>query len=161
MNYHDTIEKFFEVTSTKYIIGWQENEVPDFPIMHLLKKNKDDEKYSVAIVPLTVPGGLPKEISPMELVKPIIKEFTPDAYIVFSEAWTVDINKVDKSFKNLKHGDLEYMKNRKEKLFIVGRSMDDKQHFQKIFLITRDHRTMKKSLSLENPLRKLVSSKFP
>lgn len=132
--------------------------------MHLLKEDKDVKgKYSIGIVPLTIPGGLPDEVSPLSLVKPIIRDMKPDAYIVFSEAWCVDSDKMDKSIKNLKHGDLEYMKNRKERLIIYGHSLDNKEHFQEFYSIKRDSRTMKKWLEIDkrNTQAKLISKKLP
>lgn len=163
MNYHDTIENFFKTSADKYICAWKENQVPSFPLMHLLKKNKEDEQFSIAIVPLSIPGGLPKGVSPLALVKPIIKEFTPDAYIVFSEAWAVDSNKLDKKIEDLNYGDMEYMKHRVERLIIIGNSISNKQHFQQFYLIKRDTRTRKKWLVFDSKDKetKLTSERLP
>lgn len=160
MNYQDTITAFFLKCADKYLEGWQENKTPTFPLMQLLKRNKDDEHYSTAFVPLEIPGGLPEGIDPMVLVRPILDSFTPDAYIIMSEVWTVRANKLEKSIANLKVGDIEYMKNREEKLILYGNSKDDKIHFSEIYLIKRDHRTHKKWLVSE-PKSKVFSSKLP
>jgi len=163
LNYHDTIETFFEKSTDQYISKWQENETPEFPIMHLLKKDKDSENFSIAIVPLTVPGGLPKGVSPMVLIKPIVKAFTPDAYIVFSEAWAVDADKMDKKIENMRYGDVQYMKNRTERLIIYGKSISGKQTFQHLYTIKRDTRTRKKWLVFDkkDSGAKLESERLP
>lgn len=163
MNYHDTIEAFFEKSTDQYISKWKENETPEFPIMHLLKKDKDGENFSIAIVPLTVPGGLPKGVSPMVLIKPIVKAFTPDAYIVFSEAWAVDADKMDKKIENMRYGDVQYMKNRTERLIIYGKSISGKQTFQHLYTIKRDTRTRKKWLVFDkkDSGAKLESERLP
>jgi len=171
LNYHDTIEAFFEKSTDQYISKWKENETPEFPVMHLLKENKrdvfghdDDRKqFSVAIVPLTVPGGLPKGVSPMVLIKPIVKAFSPDAYIVFSEAWAVDADKMDKKIENMRYGDVQYMKNRTERLIIYGKSISGKQTFQHLYTIKRDTRTRKKWLVFDkkDSGAKLESERLP
>lgn len=164
MNRQENIKSFFEKGRDHYLNAWKEGFAPDFPVMHILKRDRDEKnKYSIGIVPLTVPGGLPHKVSPLSLVKPIIRDMKPDAYIVFSEAWCVDSNQLEKSVNTLEHGDLEYMKHRKERLIIVGNSIDNKEHFQEFYTIKRDFRTMKKWLELDNKntKAKLSSTKLP
>lgn len=160
MNKHDTIVAFFLKSADKYLQGWQENKTPPFPLMQMLKQNKDDNEYSTAYVPLEIPGGIPDGVDPMILVKPILESFTPDAYIIMAEAWTVRADKLEKSIANLRVGDMEYMKSREEKLIIYGNSKDDRVHFTEIYLIKRDHRTNKKWL-VSDPKMKVFSSKLP
>ena len=126
----------------------------------MLKQNKEDDKYQVAYAPLDIPSGIPDGIDPLVLVKPILDSFTPDAYIVMSEVWTVRADKLDKNVANLKTGDIEYMKNREEKLIFYGKSMDNRAHFTETYLIKRDYRTNKKWLEFE-PKSKVFSNKLP
>ncbi len=77
--------------------------------------------------------------SPQQKIGYMIMQKSPDAYVVFAEAYSKTVTK--ESFadymKNKKYGDLENDPERKECLTVSGKSIDGKHKLERLFWIKR------------------------
>lgn len=97
--------------------------------------------------------------SPINAIKPIVYRVQPEFYIVFSEGWSISNRDLEKPHSDLKHGDIEKMKKRKEVLNCYGQSKDGKYKVSKMFEIKRKNN--QDIIDLIEYEGKIVSDKLP
>jgi len=97
--------------------------------------------------------------SPINAIKPIVYKVQPEFYIVFSEGWSILNTDLEKLESDLKHGDIEKMKKRKEVLNCYGQSKDGKYKVSKMFEIKRNKK--QDVIDLIEYEGQIVSDKLP
>ncbi len=122
-------KQFCENIVDAHIKKMQEPLCPDMPFVIITYK-----KGQISMKPFLYTDG-----SPMDYAQQIIDKESPEMYVIASEAWMKKVTHetLDEYTKKYKWGDIIKDDSKEECLIFVGKTMDGKQKFNRIFRIIR------------------------
>lgn len=118
-------KKFFEDVIALHIKAFKEDAVPSTAVLYMLKDSK------VIVSPI-----ITASTSPADYVKEIVDNLVPQAYMFCAESW---VKKMDvKDIKKFVGGKIKDDPNKEECLVCVGRTIDGKLKYDKMYDIRRE-----------------------